>query len=123
MRIKFLANGILDDFDPTGSGTDGIMVINPAYWMMKHYHTLRGRHQPEWLLQNFLADKTAQQQVDELIQDGVDLLLLPCFVWNQKLQMEVARLFKGQTKDKHVVVGGPNLTAHKDSKFFFGNKS
>jgi radical SAM superfamily enzyme YgiQ (UPF0313 family) len=32
--------------------------------------------------------------------------------------MEVARLFKEQTKDKHVVVGGPNLTAHKDSKFF-----
>ena len=71
MRIKFLANGILDDFDPTGSGTDGIMVINPAYWMMKHYHTLHGRHQPEWLLQNFLAHKTSQQQVDELIQDGV----------------------------------------------------
>jgi len=118
MRIKFLANGILDDFDPTGSGTDGIMVINPAYWMMKHYHTLHGRHQPEWLLQNFLANKTSQEQVDELIQDGVDLLLLPCFVWNQKRQMEVARLFKEQTKDKHVVVGGPNLTAHKDSKFF-----
>lgn len=118
MRIKFLANGIMDKFGKTGDRDYHMLVINPAYWLMKHYHTLYGKHQPEWLMQNFLAEKTAQQQVTELIQDRVDLLLLPCFVWNESMQMEVARLFKQQTKDTHVVVGGPNLTAHKDPKFF-----
>ena len=118
MRIKFLANGTLAQFGKTGEKNHHMLVINPAYWLMKHYHTLYGQHQPEWLMQNFLAEKTAQQQVDDLKEEQVDLLLLPCFVWNESVQMEVARLFKQQTNDTHVVVGGPNLTAHKDPKFF-----
>ena len=40
MRIKFLANGIMDKFGKTGDRDYHMLVINPAYWLMKHYHTL-----------------------------------------------------------------------------------
>ncbi len=113
MRIKFLANSLLQSLKQ-----EYRLTINPAYFMMKHYHTLYGKHQPEWLLQNFLANKTAQELVDSLISERVELLLLPCFVWNMDLQMEVAKLYKEQYTYGHVVVGGPHLTAHKDPKFF-----
>ncbi len=120
MRIKFIANSIFQAH--LGSKPDYRIIVNPAYFMMKHYHTLHGKHQPKWLLQDFIANKTAQELVDSLISERVELLLLPCFVWNMDLQMEVAKLYKEQTrdisKDFHVVVGGPHLTAHKDPKFF-----
>jgi len=115
MRIKFLANGPLQFL---GGKPDYRITVNPAYFMMKHYHTLHGKHKPTWLLQNFMANKTAQELVDLLISERVQLLLLSCFVWNMDLQMEVAKLYHEQVPRGHVVVGGPHLTAHKDPQFF-----
>ena len=117
MRIKFLANGPLQDVG--GPEKERYrLTVNPAYFMLKHYHTLHGKHQPTWLFQHFMANKTAQELVDLLISERVDLLLLSCFVWNIDLQMETAKLYKEQYKHGHVVIGGPHLTAHKDSQFF-----
>ena len=124
MRIKFLANGPI--------GTLGIkphyrIYINPAYFMLKHYHTLHGNREynHKWLLPDFIANRTAEEIVgtgrhskNSLISDQVNLLLLPCFVWNMDLQMEVAKLYKERVPRGWVVVGGPQLTAHKDPKFF-----
>jgi len=121
MRIKFLTNGPVQNF---GSNTRALndteyrIVVNPAYFMMKHYHTLHGKHQPTWLIQDFIANSTAHEQVDSLVRDRVELLLLPCFVWNMDLQMEIAKLYRERVPHGHVVAGGPQLTAHKDSDFF-----
>ena len=117
MRIKFLANGPLQDLGGSRKSRYRL-TINPAYLMLKHYHTLHGKHQPTWLLQNFMASKTAQETVDLLISERVDLLLLSCFVWNMDLQMEIAKLYSEQVAQGCVVVGGPHLTAHKDQQFF-----
>jgi len=125
MRIKFLANGPLThgsfgygDEESGKSSTAGRVVINMSYFMMKHYHTLHGKYQPTWLIQEFLVSKTASEQVDELIKDRVDLLLLSVFVWNMELQMEIAKLYRERVPHGRVVAGGPQLTAHKDGDFF-----
>jgi hypothetical protein len=125
MRIKFLANGPLTqgsfgygDEESGKSSTLGRVVINMSYFMMKHYHTLHGKYQPTWLIQEFLVSKTASEQVDELIKDRVDLLLLSVFVWNMELQMEIAKLYRERVPHGRVVAGGPQLTAHKDGDFF-----
>jgi len=117
MRIKFLANGPINNL---GTKPDYVVYVNPAYFMMKYYHTLRGKKpwKEKWLLPEFIATRTAQEQVDSLVRDRVDLLLLACFVWNMDLQMEVAKLYREQVPQGRVVVGGPQLTAHKDPQFF-----
>ena len=115
MRIKFLANGPINNIVTKPNYR---VYVNPAYFMMKHYHTLHGKHKPTWLLPEFIATSTAQEQVDLLVRNRVNLLLLACFVWNMDLQMEIAKLYRKQVPRGRVVVGGPQLTAHKDPQFF-----
>ena len=115
MRIKWQANGPIQGGEKIGQRYH--ISINPAPWLMKHHHDLHGRARVQWLVPDFIADETAEQQVHTLVRDQVDLLLLPCFVWNIDLQLEVARLFKQHRPEAHVVMGGPQLTAHKDSSF------
>ena len=61
MRIKFLANGPINNIVTKPNYR---VYVNPAYFMMKHYHTLHGKHKPTWLLPEFIATSTAQEQVD-----------------------------------------------------------
>ena len=73
MRIKFLANGPLQDLGGPRKRRYRL-TINPSYLMLKHYHTLHGKHQPTWLFQNFMASKTAQETVDlllDFIKNGI----------------------------------------------------
>lgn len=113
LRIQWQGNGPVDQ-----RGNDSLVVINPAVFLMKHYNDLRGQHRPLWLLPRMLAHKAVEEQVSELVADRVDLLLLPCFIWNLQMQLEVSRLFKARCPDACVVLGGPELDAHKDPDWF-----
>ena len=117
IRIKFLANAPhSEDLAPGGSRQ--LLVLNPAYWMCKTYHDIHGKCQPEWLVQDFVPDKNVTQTVGELLKAKVNFLMLPCFVWNIDLQMEIAKAYKERVPTGKVLCGGPQLQAHKDPKFF-----
>ena len=117
IRIKFLANAPHSD-DLTPGGSRQLLVINPAYWMMKTYHDIHGKSKPQWLIQDFIPDKNVTQTINDLLRNKVNILILPCFVWNIDLQMEIAKAFKERVPTGKVLAGGPQLQAHKDPKFF-----
>jgi hypothetical protein len=117
IRIKFLANGPIEATREE-IGQPHPIAVNPAPWMMKHYHDLHGRAAVHWMTPDYIADRTPHDIVDELLSTDVDVLLLPCFVWNHDLQMSVAALYKSGNPAGRVIVGGPQLVAHKDKDFF-----
>lgn len=117
MRIKFLANSPIAP-GTVEAGAKTPININMAYFMMKHYHDLHGRSRPEWLPQEFITVDSADDQVNRLLTDQVDVLLLPCFVWNYELQKEIARLFRQHRPEARIIMGGPHLTAHRRTDFF-----
>lgn len=118
IRVKFLANGPIQDGNDLNR--EHHISVNPAPWLLKHYHDLHGRSRERvrWLAPDFIADRDSKRIVDDLIDEGVDVLLLAYFVWNQELQMSVAELFKSRKPGGTVIGGGPQLAAHKDPEFF-----
>src|SRR6056300_1324442 len=105
IRVKFLANGPIQDGNDLNR--EHHISVNPAPWLLKHYHDLHGRSRERvrWLAPDFIADRDSKRIVDDLIDEGVDVLLLAYFVWNQELQMSVAELFKSR-KPGGTVIGG-----------------
>ena len=116
IRVKFLANGPIQAGGDLGM--EHHISVNPAPWMLKHYNDLHRRTPVQWLVPDFIADRPAATIVDDLMDEGVDVLLLAYFVWNQELQMSVAELFKSRKPGGTVIGGGPQLAAHKDPEFF-----
>ena len=116
MRIKFLANTPLRPH--TAENGACAVNINMAYFMMKHYHDLLGQSKPTWLTQEFIMQDSAETQAQRCLDQRVDMLLLSCFVWNMDLQMRVAEQYRRLNPQAVIVMGGPQLVAHKDPEFF-----
>ena len=76
IRIKFLANAPHSD-DLTPGGSRQLLVINPAYWMMKTYHDIHGKSKPQWLIQDYIPDKNVTQTINDLLKNKVNILILP----------------------------------------------
>ena len=78
IRVKFLANGPIQAGGDLGM--EHHISVNPAPWMLKHYNDLHRRTPVQWLVPDFIADRPAATIVDDLMDEGVDVLLLAYFV-------------------------------------------
>ena len=100
-------------------------IILPYSWMsFKSWYEDNGRNPNDWhwptplLTDNF---KSIEQIVDALEAKGIpDVLLVSNYMWNFKLQDEVARLCKAKWPNTVIIYGGPQQTVKYD-QFFFKN--
>lgn len=109
----------------SGSGTyrsrDGEWcVINSAYFALRHWYRLYGRHWDRvvWQMPEIVSTRSAREQLESLIQDPPDVLALAVFIWNEPTQHWLAREFKQRFPHSTVIMGGPQLTAHRNPEFF-----
>jgi hypothetical protein len=121
MKIKFLSNGPLGDVtvaDPAYYSSYAC-VINMAYFMMKHYYSLYGKNSSvRWLPADLILLDDIDTIVDKISAEQPDVLALSIYVWNQELQFKIAKTIKEKFPKTIIVIGGPELTAHKNSNFF-----
>lgn len=116
MKIKFVSNGLSGEVNQVQLGAN---AINPAYFFLKAYYQLRG-HNPdvEWLPCDFLMLDHVDVQLANILNEQPDLVGLSVYVWNEEIQYYLAKEIKARLPDCVVVLGGPQLVAHKDPEYF-----
>lgn len=122
MKVKFISNNPhYYDRDPAHAAyakKGEWCVINSAYFALRHWYNLHGQHSIEWQCPEIIATRSAESQLRDLVNDPPDVLALAVFIWNEHTQHWLAREFKKQHPDRTVIMGGPQLTAHRDPAFF-----
>ena len=87
--------------------------------MLKHYYSMHGLTPGvEWLPIEFFAFDDEDTIVGNVLKENPDVLALSVFIWNESLQHNIARRIKQKNPDTLIVMGGPQLIAHKDPDFF-----
>lgn len=116
MKIKFVSNGLSGKVN---RGQSGSTAINPAYFFLKAYYILHGKNPAvEWLPCDFIMTCTFEEQLANIVAEAPDLIGLSVYVWNEEYQFELAKALKKQLPNSVIVLGGPQLIAHKDIEFF-----
>lgn len=124
MKIKFIANSphyYHDDPALSHRAKKGEWcVVSCSYFALRHWYTLRGLHNDrvQWQVPDIICTENAQLQLESLLRDPPDVLALSVFIWNEHTQHWLAREFKRHHPGCLVVMGGPQLTAHKRRDFF-----
>ena len=117
MKIKFVSNGLNQDGSLTGSRHRAV-TVNMAYYFLKHYYYLHGKGDPTWLDCDLVHVQNFDDQFTYIKKQDPDMLALSVFVWNEKTQFKLALEYKKHNPNSIIVMGGPQLTAHKDNNFF-----
>jgi radical SAM superfamily enzyme YgiQ (UPF0313 family) len=108
MKVKFCSHGIVTT---TQRGTS---FINPAWLFMQKWYELHGKN-PDltWLLPGVLLTNV-NESLQDIIDDQPDILGLGVYSWNDDIQHFIAKKVKEQLPNTIIVLGGPNLSVHKD---------
>lgn len=117
MKIKFISNGLNQDGSLTGSRHRAV-TVNMAYYFLKHYYYLHGMGDPTWLDGDLVHVENFEDQFNSIKAQQPDMLALSVFVWNERTQFKLAKEYKRYNPHSVIVMGGPQLTAHKDDDFF-----
>jgi hypothetical protein len=116
MKIKFISNGPIGEVNALNYSETN---INPAYFFIKAYYMLHGQNpEVQWLPCDFTMFDSVNVQANQIIQQAPDLLALSVYVWNETHQFQLAQQVKQALPNITVVMGGPQLTAHKNPNFF-----
>lgn len=90
------------------------IVVNPTAIFLKTFYDIHGLNPDvEWLTPNILVLDDVDIIVDNLLKERVDILGLGIYVWNEKLQFQIAKKIKEKNPDILVVMGGPQLSVHR----------
>jgi radical SAM superfamily enzyme YgiQ (UPF0313 family) len=112
VKIKFLSN----TYYPTPVYA---CVINMSYFMLKHWYSLYGKNPSvEWLPGELVLFDDPEIQIEKIVKEHPDVLGLAVFVWNETVQYRIAKEIKNRLPNTTIVLGGPQLIAHKDPTFF-----
>ena len=113
MRIKFFAGGI--DLHQRGNKR---LFVNSSYWCLRHYNNIYGKNKDvTWLMPEYLSVYTLDEAIEIIKNDNVDILCLSMFIWSYDFHIELAKKIKSIQPNIKIIMGGPELTAHKKPGF------
>lgn len=94
--------------------TRGTSFINPAWLFMQKWYELHGKNSNlTWLLPGVLLTDV-DESLQGIINDQPDILGLGVYTWNDDIQHLIAKKVKQELPNTVIVLGGPNLSVHKD---------
>jgi len=112
MKIKFISNGLNSEV------YHGETYVNPAYFFIRAFYQLHGLTDVTWLPCELTMLDSYDVQLARILSEKPDLVALSVYVWNEDYQYRLAQDIKQRLPDTVVVLGGPQLVAHKDPEFF-----
>lgn len=118
MKIKFMTNNPMGGITHGTAETPGVFV-NASAFFIKHYYDLHGQNpNAVWLPANLIVLDEPEVMIQQLIKEQPDIIGFSVFIWNENLQFSLAQKIKQHLPKCVIVVGGPQLTAHKEPGFF-----
>lgn len=97
--------------------------LSPIFWMLRMYHENFGLSKHEWAWTTPYAiinvsDQQQQDLIDLIINDNIDLVAFSMYSWNRQTVLTVSRQLKQLNPNLTIVIGGPDVDAHRDPTFF-----
>jgi radical SAM superfamily enzyme YgiQ (UPF0313 family) len=120
MKIKFFTS-VLIEYDAKGEfgNNDHQHIINPSYLYLKHFYSLHGKCSTiEWLMPEFFRFYSVDEALQIVKDEAPDVLALSMFIDNFDFHLELAKAAKEIFPNIKIVMGGPQLGAHKTPGFF-----
>jgi hypothetical protein len=143
MKIKFFLNGLVlprgttsavvqdslvtlksSGLDQTPIKKDNVgksipLYVNPNYWYLRHFYNLHGKsNSVEWLMPELFKIYNLDECIKIIKDELPDVLCLSMFVWNYNFNLQLACKIKQLWPTMKIIMGGPELIAHKQPGFF-----
>lgn len=120
LSIKFMTNGPVGDLSPRTDPEAYSAIINMSYFMLRHYYHIHGLgwDRVDWQRADLFHLDSFENICQGLLEDPPDILGLSVFLWNETLQNRIAQWCRDNLPQVIIVMGGPQLTAHKDPQWF-----
>ena len=110
MKVKFCSHGYT-----YMAYQDRYVSINPAWLYIQKWYELHGLNPNiEWLPPGILAFGSPDEIISQIVKEQPNILGLGVYIWNESLQLLIAKEVKSLLPDTIIVGGGPQLIAHKD---------
>lgn len=108
MKIKICSNG------PINRG-EVLTTLNPSFLFLKTYYDLYGlTPDVTWQMSDLIAFDDADVAAENILKDPPDILGMGLYTWNYRLQLAIAKKVKEARPETLVVLGGPQLSAHRN---------
>jgi hypothetical protein len=106
--------------------TQKICYVTPINWLLKlnHQKFSNSKDQYEWTEPYFLVsseslDLEAAYKIIE--EEQIDVIAFSVYIWNRDEFFSMAKFFKEKNPNLTIIVGGPDIDAHRDTTFFAKN--
>lgn len=116
LKIKLFVNGPYD-LSRVTADNGKYPYVNPVFLYLKKYHDMYGRTEVDWLYPELYRTSTAND-ISIVDECEPDIVAFAMHVWNHELNMITAERLRARYPNIKIVLGGPNLVAHKDPDFF-----
>lgn len=117
VNIKFMSGTIV-----FGNG----IHINPNYWILKSWYKRHGKNSDKinWLDAIHYNVGLTEDKIKNIIEtEQPDVICMGLYIWNYDLYSRLATYIKANWPNIIIIVGGPNVYAHKALDLFWKNNS
>jgi hypothetical protein len=103
-----------------------VCYVNPINWLLKLHHSKLSlsKDQYQWTEQYYLVDSPSidlEKMHQQIVEEQIDIVAFSVYIWNRTEFMSIARYLKGRNPTLTIIVGGPDIDAHRDPNFFISN--
>ena len=94
--------------------------FNFGYYFLKSYYKFRGKHYNniDWQLPIVYPNVEIDDMLQEVVQDAPDIFCLSVYLWNRNHSFALADAVKQALPNTIIVMGGPEIDAHRNKQFF-----
>ena len=103
----------------------GQFYVSPINWFLKLTHQSIGLSKNDYFWQDPLFLLNENNNFDVLVKiikdEDIDILAFSVYVWNCEMFFTLAKKLKQEFINLTIIVGGPEIDAHKNNNFFIDN--
>lgn len=102
-----------------------VCYLNPINWVLKLHHVKKSQSQKDytWTDQYYLIDPdprffTFESVYQQIVDEQIDIIAFSVYIWNRDEFFGLAKYIKERNPNITILVGGPDIDAHRDKDFF-----
>jgi hypothetical protein len=105
-----------------------VCYLNPINWVLKLHHVKLSQSKNDylWTDQFYLIDPLSESFnfeniYKQILEENIDIIAFSVYIWNREEFFGLAKYIKEKNPNITIVVGGPDIDAHRDKDFFKKN--
>jgi len=100
-----------------------VCYVNPINWLLKLHHIKfsQSNNDYQWTDQFYLIDPATvdlEKIYQQIVDEQIDVVAFSIYIWNRSEFMSIAQYLKEKDPTLTIIVGGPDIDAHRNKSFF-----